>query len=247
MNQLVTHDAWHCNRMELTAADLQRNNEDLVSLHFISDSSASRKGAGRLVQEAAAEQECRQQRGAARVREVHVQLCTRGRRATLLYVPVYVVHYSYGTYQVGGSMGSVEILRQHHQALIAAAPNAGVSVISDRHFSPAKASGMAAAAVAALKAAGVAAGTLLHSAPLSLAQLAASVATVDTAFVAFLAASAARVAAQGFTGHMREQRTARVETRAATLTEQYMQVRDTPSLAFIALQPEGFRSLASAV
>jgi hypothetical protein len=166
--------------------------------------------------EDAAAQQCRALYNTDHVRDVQLTLSTQKLSVKIAYFPAYLISYTYGSHQVEGS---IEIVQQRHQALVAAVrAHAGADVIADRHFSPATAQTAAAAAVASAKAAAVAALAL----PASAVDALSAVATVDTAFVAFLAASAARLAAQGFTGFVRERRTASAQRRAGELSEQYM-------------------------
>jgi hypothetical protein len=154
----------------------------------------------------------RDQYNTEHVRDVQMQVTIHSRSATLAFAPAYVINYSYGLHQVG----SIEILKQFHQAIVPASRFG--HVVGERHISPRKAQ---AAAVATVVAGKVAAGLTAGSAAVTMDTL-WSVATVDTAFYAFLAASAAGVAARGYTGFMRERQLQRVQDRADTFNELYM-------------------------
>lgn len=55
--------------------------------------------------------------GGKRIRDVHMTLEDLERQSTLVYVPGYLFNYTYGEVQDD----SVEITKQHHQALVPAA------------------------------------------------------------------------------------------------------------------------------
>ena len=164
------------------------------------------------MQEAAARAALQAKFRTPHVRHVHAELRVQRRAATLVYVPAYAAHYTYGTRQVG----SIEIEPQPHQALIAASGPAVVA--GETHFSPPRSAAAAVSAVAAGKAAAVAAAGA--AVPWDVV---AAMPTVDAAFAAFLAGSAASVAARGWTSFARERRAARVEARAEAFAADYMQ------------------------
>lgn len=133
------------------------------------------------------------------------------RRARVVVAPGYHITYTYGEHQ----LGSIEITRLAHEALVPASARAA-AVVAERHVSPRKAQAAAASAVIAAKAAVAAAGAT------SAAQLATSIATVDTAFYAFIAASVAGLLARSLTALLRERHAAQIESRADAMRDAYM-------------------------
>lgn len=145
------------------------------------------------------------------VHDVHMDLGAKRRASQLVYVPGYLIDYQYGEHQQGG----IEILTQHHQALVAAA--GPEKVLAEPHYSPLKA--QIATMAAALGAQAAAVGT---SAAAGAADAAAAAVTIDAAFWAFLAASAAGVVARGFTGFKRDRHSSRIEEQTDSLHAAYM-------------------------
>ena len=62
-----------------------------------------------------------------------MDLGLKHRTSKLVYVPGYLINYQYGEHQQGG----IEIVTQHHQALVAAA--GPEKVLAEPHYSPLKA------------------------------------------------------------------------------------------------------------
>jgi len=116
--------------------------------------------------------------------DVHMDIALKSRTSKLVYVPGFLIDYQYGENQ----HGSIEIVAQHHQALIAAA--GPESMFAETHYSPQKAQITTMAAALAVQAAAV--GGVAAAGP---ADAVASAVTIDSAFWAFLAASAAGVLA----------------------------------------------------
>eukprot|EP00892_Ulva_mutabilis_P001209 jgi/Ulvmu1/11089/UM070_0004.1 len=145
------------------------------------------------------------------VQDVHMDLELKSRTSKLVYVPGFLIDYQYGENQ----HGSIEIVAQHHQALIAAA--GPEKVLAEPHYSPQKA--QVATMAGALGAQAAAVGTFAAAGS---ADAAAAAVTIDSAFWAFLAASAAGVLARGFTGFMRDRHSTRVEAQADSLHAAYM-------------------------
>lgn len=145
------------------------------------------------------------------VYDVHMDLALRHRHSSLVYVPGYLISYQYGEEQ----QGSIEIVAQHHQALVAAA--GPEKVLAEPHYSPLKAQVATMAAALGTQAAAV--GT---TAAVGSTDAVASALTIDGAFWAFLAASAAGVAARGFTGFKRDRHSTRIEAQADSLHAAYM-------------------------
>lgn len=145
--------------------------------------------------------------GAIEVSDIDMRLQIHSRRTRLLYVPGFVISYTYGEHQ----RGSLEILQQMHQALV---PGSGSGpAVAERHFSPRKSQAASVAAVL-----GAAAVALVPFAGDGFAVLL----TVDTAFLAFLAASVAGVAARGFTGYVRDRHVGRLDERLGDFSTRYM-------------------------
>lgn len=140
-----------------------------------------------------------------------MDLGLKHRTSKLVYVPGYLINYQYGEHQQGG----IEIVTQHHQALVAAA--GPEKVLAEPHYSPLKAQVATMAAALGTQAAAV--GT---TAAAGSADAVAAAVTIDGAFWAFLAASAAGVAARGFTGFKRDRHSSRIEAQADSLHAAYM-------------------------
>ena len=142
---------------------------------------------------------------------MHMDIALKSRTSKLVYVPGFLIDYQYGENQ----HGSIEIVAQHHQALIAAA--GPESMFAETHYSPQKAQITTMAAALAVQAAAV--GGVAAAGP---ADAVASAVTIDSAFWAFLAASAAGVLARGATGFMRDRHSMRLEALADSLHAAYM-------------------------
>ena len=135
------------------------------------------------------------------VKDVEMTLQVRRGRARVVYVPGYLINYSYGTTQ----SGSIEILHQYYTAMVPAAGTNG-HVVSERHISPHKAQLLAAACT-------VSSSTLINAMTSTGHEgwSWASILSVDVAFYTFLAVSAAGVIARSCTSIMRQQHASRVD------------------------------------
>jgi hypothetical protein len=168
------------------------------------------------VQEASALQELQRQHQEHQVRSVEVRLRILSRSAQVWVVPAFHFQYVYGEKQ----MGSVEILRQTHEALVPAISHQVLgAVVAERHVSPRKLQAAAAAATVGAKAVAVAVAT---GGAASAMDAAAAIGTVDTAFAAFIAASLAGVVARGLPSMLRERQAAALEAKADAVRGAYM-------------------------